>query len=321
MSAAVAIVDHRFDGLDIERQVLAEVNATVVDGAGMTAGEALSACAAADAVIVGARLALDAPAIGSLKQCLAIVRYGVGVDNVDVDAATAAGIWVACVPDYCIDEVAEHTIALVLALSRRLFLFDALVRDGAWGIPAGLPIHRLRGLVLGVFGFGRIGAAVGRRASALGMRVLAHDPAVPDDAMRAAGAEPAEEEVLLRTSDIVTLHAPRLGARPILDATAIDALKPGCAVINVARGGLLDEEALIRGLQEGRLSGGALDVADAEPLQPPHPLLEAPNLIITPHAAWYSLEATRDLRVTAAQEVARVLAGHAPRNPVNAVET
>lgn len=317
MSQVVAAVDHRFPDLDLERQVLEPLDVELRDAKGMSRSEALAACATADAIMVGARFSVDAEAFAAMPSCREVVRYGVGVDNVDVPAATRAGAWVVCVPDYCIEEVADHALALVLALNRRTKDFDTAVRDGQWGIPPGLPVRRLSSCTLGLIGFGRIGEALGRRAAALGMRVVAHDPVRDPAGIRAAGAEPAALEEVLRRADYVSLHMPGDGGTPVLDAARLRLMKPSAALINVARGGLVDETALIGALRSGALAGAALDVASAEPLVPPHPLLEAPNVLLSPHAAWYSLEAVRDLRTKAAEEVARVLRGEAPLHAVN----
>ncbi|HEY4094871.1 MAG TPA: C-terminal binding protein [Baekduia sp.] len=322
MSTTVVAVDHRFADLDLEREVLAPHGIELRDARELPAAEALAACAEADGILTGARFSFDAAAVASLQRCRVIARYGVGVDNVDVDAAAAAGVWVAFVPDYCIEEVADHAIAMLLAMNRRLFAFDASVREGAWGIPAGMPVRRLSQSVLGVIGFGRIGEAVGRRGAALGMTVLAADPVRPEADVRAAGAEAVEVDELLRRSDYVSLHAPPArDGRAVLDAERIALLPAGACLINVARGGLIDEPALIAALHDGRLGGAAVDVAAAEPLRPPDPLLDAPNVIVSPHAAWYSLDAVRELRVKAAAEVARVLGGEPPLHAANTPAT
>jgi D-3-phosphoglycerate dehydrogenase len=316
-TSTVAVLDHRFAALGVEQELLAPLGFELRDGKGLEREQALALCADADAVIVGARFRFDAEAIGHLTRCRVIVRHGVGVDNVDVEAAAAAGIWVAYVPDYCIEEVADHAIAMLLALNRGLLTLDARVRTGTWGIPAGMPLHRLSTRVAGVVGFGRIGEAVGRRAAALGLEVLAHDPVRPQDQIRAAGATPVSLEELLERSDYVSLHAPRPSGGAVLDADALARMKPGACVINLARGGLVDEAALLAALQEGRLGGAALDVAVAEPIGPDDPLLSAPNLLVTPHAAWYSLESVVDLRTKAIEEAVRVLGGSAPLHRAN----
>jgi D-3-phosphoglycerate dehydrogenase / 2-oxoglutarate reductase len=313
----VAVVDHRFAVLDIEQRALEPVGAEIRDCAGLSRDEALAVCAEADAVIVGARFALDGPAIARLGRCKAIVRYGIGYENVDAVSAGAAGIWVVTIPDYCIAEVADHTIACLLLLNRRLVELDHAVRSGAWGIPAGFNVQRLSESVLGVIGFGRIGEAVARRALAFGMRVLAYDPARPEADLREAGVQPTELDEMLPAVNFVTLHAPPPPDGTLLNSGRLDMLPDGAFVINVARGGLIDEEALISGLHSGRIAGAALDVANAEPVRQDDPLLSAPNVLITPHAAWYSRQAVVELREKAASEVARVLSGEQPLHPVN----
>jgi D-3-phosphoglycerate dehydrogenase len=313
----VVVVDHRFDDLDVERAVLAPVGAELCDARGLKREDVLCACADADAILVGARFRFDADAIGRLTRCQAIVRYGIGFETIDTESAAAAGIWVAYVPDYCIEEVADHALAMLLALNRRLVKLDALVRGGRWGVPSGLAVRRLSSCTLGVIGFGRIGEAVGRRGAALGMRVLAHDPLRHREEIEAAGAKPTGLDILLVESDFVTLHAPPSPSRPLLGASELGRLKPGAALINVGRAGLVDEEALVSALHAGALAGAGLDVTAQEPLVPPSPLLGAPNLIVTPHAAWYSLESIVELRRNTAEEAARVLRGEHPRNPAN----
>jgi D-3-phosphoglycerate dehydrogenase / 2-oxoglutarate reductase len=318
MSPTVVAVDHRFADMALERAVLEPQGVEVVDARGLSPEDALAACREADGILLGARMRFDAGVLGSLERCRAIVRYGVGVDNVDVETAASAGIWVAFVPDYCTEEVADHAIAMLLALNRGLTMFDASVRTGKWGVPPGLRMRRLSSCTLGVVGFGRIGEAVGRRGAALGMTVLASDPVRPRADVEAAGATPVELDELLASADYISLHAPpRADGSPVLDAGRIAKLKAGASVINVARGGLIDEAALVAALQSGALGGAALDVASAEPLLPPDPLLDAPNVLVSPHAAWYSLEAVAELRTKAAEEVGRVLAGGPPRFPAN----
>lgn len=315
--SVVVALDHRFDDLDIERAVLESVEAEVRDARNLVGDEALAVCADADAILLGARFRFDASALLALRRCRAIVRYGIGCDNVDVLAATAAGIWVVSIPDYCIDEVAEHALSLILSLNRRLFELDQLVRGGRWGIPPGLPVRRLSSCVLGIVGFGRIGEAVGRRGHLLGMRVLAFDPLRPASQIAAAGAEPVSFEEVLRLSDFLTLHAPPSPTGPLLGAQELALVRPEAVVVNVGRADLVDQAALISALQSGALMGAAIDVPSREPLMPPDPLLELPNVVLTPHSAWYSLESVVELRTKAAAEAARVLVGERPLHPVN----
>jgi D-3-phosphoglycerate dehydrogenase / 2-oxoglutarate reductase len=314
----VVTVDHRFEDASIEQTVLAKIGARVIDAAAMDPAAAAAACTDADAIIVGPRLRFDKDRLASLSRCRVIVRYGVGVDNIDVGAAASRGIVVANVPDYCIEEVATHALAMILTLNRDLPALDRSVRAGNWHIGAQTVIRRLSELTLGIVGFGRIGEALARRAVALGMTVVASDPLRSRIDIEAAGARHGSLQDVWETSDFVSIHASKgLGAECVLDADAIGSLKRGAYVVNVARGGLIDEVALAAALEEGRLAGAALDVTWPEPILRSAAILRAPNVIITPHVAWYSVTATVELRRKAAEEVARVLLGNAPLNAVH----
>jgi D-3-phosphoglycerate dehydrogenase / 2-oxoglutarate reductase len=315
----VVAIDHRFGDVAVEAAVLREVGASVIDAAALPPDAAAAACVDAEAILIGPRLRFDEERIAPLRRCRIIVRYGVGYDNVDVAAATERGIAVAIVPDYCVEEVATHALAMVLALNRQLASLDHSVREGQWQIGERPGIRRLSESTLGIVGFGRIGEALGRRALALGMQVVASDPARPPDEIESSGARSVTLAELLTSSDFVSVHAAKSpDAPPILDATALAQMKPSAYVVNVARGGLVDEVALDEALRSGRLAGAALDILDPEPPPPDAPLLRAPNVLVTPHAAWYSVTAIHELRRKAAEEAARVLAGGAARNPVGA---
>ncbi|MGH7903843.1 MAG: C-terminal binding protein [Candidatus Dormibacteraceae bacterium] len=312
-SLTVAVIDHRFPSLDEERAVLAPLGAGLIDLRGQDPEAVMAAAAGADGILVGARFRLDLARLLTLRRCRVIARYGVGTDNVDVAAASRLGIAVTCVPDYCVEEVSTHAMALLLALHRRLFQFDRAVREGAWGI-GGEHVARLSEATLGIAGYGRIGRETGRKATALGLRVLAADPLIDAESVRAGGAQPVEWECLLAESDFVSLH-PSLGpgTRRMLDAGAIARMKPGSVLINVGRGGLVDEDALAAALHGGQLAGAGIDVVDPEPPASGAAILSAPNLIVTPHVAWFSIGARLELQRKAAEEVARVLRGEPPR--------
>jgi D-3-phosphoglycerate dehydrogenase len=312
VTGVVTFVDHRFSGLAIERELLGETGAEVRDAAGLEREQVLAACADADVVVVGARFRFDEDAIGRLGRCRALVRQGIGYDNIDVAAAGRAGIAVAYVPDYCTEEVADHAIALLLTLNRQVKTFDTAVREGRWGVPPGLVVRRLSSCVLGVVGFGRIGEAVGRRAAAHGIQVLAFDPVRPVEQIAAAGATQVELVELLERSDFVSLHAPPGPDGPLLGAAEIASMRPGAMLVNVGRSALVDEPALMQALAQGRLAGAALDVTAQEPLDPSSALLDLP-VIVTPHVAFYSLEAVVELRTKAADEALRALRGEPPR--------
>jgi D-3-phosphoglycerate dehydrogenase / 2-oxoglutarate reductase len=240
---------------------------------------------------VGARALSDANGLA------AIVRYGVGVDNIAVDVAQARGIAVGRVPDYCIEEVAEHTIALLLAVERRVVELAVQTRAGGWDWHAAKPTRRVGDLRLGLVGFGQIARAVALRASAFGMRLAAHDPAVEPHEMGEQGVEALAFEDLLARSDVLSLHVPLTEeTRGLIGRAQLELLPEGAIVLNAARGGLVDEVALAGALASGRLRGAGVDVLEEEPPPTTHPLRTAPGAVVTPHTAWYSETAVAELR-------------------------
>ncbi len=318
--AKVYITDHTFLSVEPEREILAPyAEVTDLKGIPLPDEEAVvAACPGADALVVGF-VPITARIMDALAGLRCIVRYGVGCDMIDVPAATERGVWVANVPDYCVAEVADHTAALLLCLTRKVALYDAAVRNGDWGaVKLGSPIRRLAGRTLGLVGFGRIGHEVAARAKAFGFRVVVYDKYLDPSRAEACGVEPLTFERLLSEADAVSLHVPLTDeTRLILDGRAISRMKKEAVLVNVARGGLADLEALADALAAGRLAGAAIDVFDTEPLPADHPIRRAPNAILQPHASWYSEESLVQLQRSAAEEVARVLRGERPKNPVN----
>jgi D-3-phosphoglycerate dehydrogenase len=218
-----------------------------------------------------------------------IGRYGVGVDNIAVEAATVLGIPVTNVPSYSEHEVAEHALALLLALARRVVVFDRSVREAEWSLARGRPVHRIAGTTLGIVGFGRIGRMLAAKARGLGMTVVVHRPRLAESDARAAGVEAVALPELARRADFVSLHVPLdEGTRHLVDRELLRAMKPTAFLVNTARGGIVDRDALLEALRDGWIAGAALDVVEPEPLPPGDPLLALPNLIVTPHAAYYS---------------------------------
>ena len=303
---------------DAERALLEQVPARLVE----------RACATEEAIVDQAReadgiLTLDEPftaaVIERLDSCRVISRFGIGVDRVDVDAATRKGIVVTNVPDYCVDEVSDHALAFLLAFARRLPWLDAAVRAGLWDTAAVAgDVRRLRGQVLGIVGFGRLGRRLAEKAAALGLQVVAHDPFVPSDDLRAAGVEPVPLDELLARSDWISLHVPLTHAtRHLIDAAALEKVKPTAVLINTARGALIDQAAVVDALREQRLGGAALDVLEREPPAADDPILALDNVLLTSHAAFNSVEALAQMRRAAVENVARVLSGRPPLHAVN----
>lgn len=257
--------------------------------------------------------------LAALPHCRVVARFGVGVDTVDIDAATRRGVRVVNVPDANAPEVAAHALAMIMALVRRLPQFDSAVRAGEWSyLGRGEGMRRLDRLVLGVVGFGRTGRRVAETARALDMSVVVHDPFVPAESIVEAGYPAVAFDELAATADIVTLHVPlTAGTENLVSADVIARMKPGAVLVNVSRGRLVDEDALHTALSSGHLSGAGLDVLADEPVRPDSKLLELDNIILTPHAGHYSAESYRETVHRAFADVARVLRGQPPRNPVN----
>ena len=273
------------------------------------------------AVLVASTAPMRREFLVQLPQLKGIVRLGIGVDSVDLDAATELGIVVANVPEFCQDEVAEHALGLLLAVTRKIAFADRLTRQGKWvvGIQERmLPMRRLRGQTLGLVGFGRIAQRLTGMAKSLGLRVIAADPYVAPEAAEAAGVTLMPLEELLRQADIVSLHVPLTSeTRALINSDAFALMKRGAILINTARGPVVDEVALEASLADGELGGAGLDVLETEPPKIPHPLLEFDNVVLTCHYASCSFEAYADLRRSVSEQAAQILRGEFPRNLVN----
>lgn len=317
MPDKVAIIDSDYPSDDVEEKELATAGVTVVRGPSHTEQEIIALAHDADGLLVQ-YASITRQVIESLERCRIITRFGVGVDTIDVEAATEHGIYVANVPDYCMDEVSDHALALLLACARKVVSTGTAVRRGEWNLTTAIPIIPLRGAILGLIGYGRIPRTLAPKAQALGMDILAHDPYLSDEVIRESGAEPAALEELLRRSDFVSLHAPlSKDTQGMVGAPQLRLMKRNSYLINTSRGGLVDEDALYRALSEKWIAGAALDVLVQEPPAPSNLLLPLENCIVTPHIAWYSEHSYLELRRRAAQEVARVLSGAPPRSAVN----
>ena len=314
----IAVTDTVFPSLDPAKTALARLNPTYRMSKSVNADDIVAVAKDADAVLVTyAKLTRDV--LMQLTRCRAIGRFGLGVDNIDLPTAKEKGIAVNYVPDYCIREVSDHAMALLLALIRKIPLSNKLVQSGRWEMPAVVPIRRIEGTVLGLIGFGHIPRLVAPKAQAFGMRVISYDPFAKPDVFKAAGVEGVDLDTLLKTSDYVSVHAPLLPAtRGMLNATAFSKMKKGAYVVNTARGPLIDEPDLIAALDSGQVGGAGLDVVAAEPLAKDLPLLGRDNVIISPHTAFYSIEALNELQTKCATDVARVLSGEKAVYPISA---
>ncbi len=312
----IAVTDSVFPSLDPAMAALKRVDPELRMAKSAAADDILAVAREADAILV-TYAKLPGDLLRQLQRCKVIGRFGLGVDNIDVPAAAERGIVVTYVPDYCMQEVSDHAMALLLALARKVVFSNGLVQAGRWEMPAVVPIRRLEGQTLGLVGFGNIPRRVAPKAQAFGLRVLVHDPYVAPDVLHAAGVTGAGFEELLVASDFVSIHAPLLPAtRGLFNADAFAKMKRGAFLINTARGPLVDETALVAALDAGRLGGAALDVVAAEPLAKDSPLVGRANVILSPHTAFYSIEALEELQTKCASDVARVLCGEPPVYPV-----
>jgi D-3-phosphoglycerate dehydrogenase len=313
----VVVTDYLFANLEPEIAALAGV-AEVTSFRNFPGPEAIvEAARDADGLIIN-QAPITASVIEQLERCKVMVRYGVGVDTIDLAAATRKGIMVVNVPGYCTSDVADHTLTLALGLIRRLPSSIEYLKSGGWTHEPLRPVRRLSSLTLGLYGFGRIGRAVAQRAKGFGFRLIGCDPYVPDDLFEALGVDRVVEEALLAGSDVLSLHMPvNDETRNILNVKSLSKLKKGALLVNTARGGLIDTPALLEALNAGQIGGAALDVLDVEPIPSDHPLWKCDNVFLTPHLAWYSEESLLQLQRDAGMECARALRGESVGSVVN----
>jgi D-3-phosphoglycerate dehydrogenase len=311
----IVITDHRFPNIDQETRAVNDVGWNLVVGQAATEDELVTLCRDADGVLAG-RARINNKVIAEMKRCRIIVRYGIGVETIDVAAAAARGIMVANVPDYCVDEVSDHALALLLFMSRQIIAAMTLAARQPWSIAKMPPLHRLRGQVCGLFGFGRIGSLLARKVQPLGMRVVVHDPYLHEKRAADCGVELCSFDDLLKLSDYISLHAPLTGeTRHRFGEAAFAKMKPTASLINAARGELIDQGALLAALNSGKIAGAALDVLDSTAAAAS--VLHHPKIILTPHSAWLSEEARTTLQASAVAQVIAALQGEKPYGLLN----
>ncbi len=317
MNRKVLITDYVWPSLDPERKVLEDAGFELVIAP--DSSEATLAGLATDVdAIMFCFAQVTETVLRAAPRCLIAARYGIGVDNVNIPVCTELGIVVTNVPDYCIDEVTEHTFGMVMALNRRLVPHDRAVKSGGWSsVALDKPMKRMNGATFGVIGYGRIGRSVAARADAMGMNVLTYDPMLKPG-QDAGVAESVELDRVLSDSDFVSIHVPLTDeTRGMIGTAELASMKRGAIVVNPARGGLIDESALAQALESGQIAGAGLDVMEPAPPENDHPLLSQENVIITPHTAFFSQASTLELETRTAQEVVRVVSGGEPENFIN----
>jgi D-3-phosphoglycerate dehydrogenase len=312
----IAVTDSPFHSLAPAIAALKRVDPELRMAKSPAAEDILAVARDADAVLV-TYAKLPADLLKKLERCKVIGRFGLGVDNIDLPAAAALGITVTYVPDYCLREVSDHAMSLLLAMARKITFSNKLVQTGRWETPPMVPLHRLEGRVLGLLGFGNIPRTLVPKAKAFGLEVITHDPYVAPEHLTALEVENTGFDDLLARSDFVSVHVPLLPAtRGLVGTKAFAAMKKGAILINTARGPIVEEAALAAALDSGHLGGAALDVVAIEPLAKDSPLLGRDNVILTPHTAYYSVEALEELQTKCASDVARVLRGEKPVYPI-----
>lgn len=321
----VFIADYDFGDVDIERDIIERAGFTLSAAQCKSEDEVIALGRDTDGVLTQyARI--GAKAIDAFTRCRVIARYGTGVDIVDVDAATRKGIQVTNAPnDWCADEVADHAIALWLAAARKIGAYDRATRRGEWHWKTGQPIWRVRGRVLGIHSFGAIARRIAERARPFGVEIWTHTRTVNEQEKRQRGVRPVTFDELVAGSDYLIIQAPLTSqTHHLFNRTTLRRMKPTAILINTARGPIVEDAALAEALTEGWIAGAALDDLEEEPAKqrdwrPNNSLLQLPNVIVTPHAAYYSEESIGLVRRIAAEEAVRVLSGRAPHSPVNEV--
>ncbi len=308
----VAIVQHEYTSIDIEREIVEAAGGQLVDTDILPETERMPAAEEADAIIVR-WLNVTPEIIGRLRRCRIIVRYGVGYDNVHYEAATAAGIMIGHCPHYCLDEVATHALALLLGCVRGITNTHATLAAGGWSQNPFFCSHRMAGRTVGILGLGNIGSSFARKLGGWGMRLLAHDPFVEPAHAASLGVALVDFDTLLRDSDYISVHLPLLPETDhLISKRAFSLMKPGVILVNTARGPIVDAEALLAALEDGKVAAAGLDVFEKEPLPAESPLRRHPRLLLSNHAAWYSEDALAELHRSVAEEAVRVCTGGLP---------
>lgn len=313
----ILITDYAWSSLEPEREVLSEIGGELIIAESGLESELGKYAPIVDAVLTCWK-PVQERVINAAKKCQIISRYGIGVDNINVPVATELGIIVTNVPTYCVDEVSDHTIALILSCVRKTSRYNRSVRSGKWDSSIGEKMYRLRGKTLGVIGFGNIAKSVIQKIKSFGLEVRVYSPRTSDKEIESHGAVKVSFESLLSESDIITIHAPLTPeTHHMFKFQQFIQMKNSAYLINTARGGIIDSGALEKALKSGEIAGAGIDVLEAEPPYVDEPLLYMNNVVITPHAAFISEESIHELQVTAARCVAQVLSGQLPETVIN----
>jgi D-3-phosphoglycerate dehydrogenase / 2-oxoglutarate reductase len=319
-SFKVFVTDDRHGNYDVEREILGEIDAELDILDLKSEAEAIDRLSTADAVLNNL-FPMTGRIINTFEKCKVISRYGVGYDNVDVEAATKAGIWVTRVPEYAAEDTSDHAAALLLACVRSLATRDRAVREGRWNIKTPVPPRRMKGKILGILGFGAVGRALTRKMSTFGLtKIMVHDPNLPHQFIRGQGVEPVDFKTLITKSNFISVNIPLTKEnRHLIGREEIEAMQDGVIIVNTARGAIIETEALIEGLTSGKIGAAGLDVFEQEPLADNSPFKTMQNVILTDHCAYLTEESIVELKTKAARNVIEVLKGMTPIYPVNSL--
>ena len=310
----VMITDCDHGSIEEEKEELGRIGTELILAQIRKEEDLIRVCKEADGLINQYAI-LNRNVLGHLTKCKVVARYGVGVDSIDLKAATDLGIIVANVPDYCIDEVASHAVAMLLTLIRKTVFFDRKVKSSQWDFRQGPPIHRIQGKTLGLIGCGKIGFEVAKRMSAFGVKVITFDPYLEKVS---EGIELEDFDTVLKESDFISIHCPlNDSTRHLIGDEALKKMEKKPMIINTSRGPIVDEKALIQALEQGLISGAGLDVLEKEPPDDQNSLLKMENVILSPHVGFYSEESISELKRRTAKNVADVLRGKRPASVVN----
>jgi D-3-phosphoglycerate dehydrogenase len=313
----VLVTDFAWKDLTIEAEILRRAGADLVVAKTGSEAELQQFAPEADGILTCWKT-VSSDVIRRAGRCMSIGRLGIGLDNIAVPCATEEGILVTNVPAYCVDEVSDHAMALLLSCARKTAFYDRNIKSGSYNLQAGTPLYRLRGKTLGIVGFGKIGKSLSSKARAFGLNILAYDPYASPASMAEANVEAVPFQALLQRSDFISIHVPLSSETSrLFGDEAFRAMKPTAFIVNTSRGDVIDAKALLAALSEGLIAGAGLDVLSDEPPAADDPLLRHPNIVVTPHAAFNSEESLRELRESAANQMADVLTGRRPQNIVN----
>jgi D-3-phosphoglycerate dehydrogenase / 2-oxoglutarate reductase len=314
----VLVTDFAWKDLQIEETILRQVGAGLVVASTGSESELLQLAPAADGILTCWKT-VSGNVIRQAGRCLSIGRFGIGLDNIDVQGATEAGILVTNVPAYCVDEVSDHAMALLLSCARKTAFFDRNIKSGVYDLQSGTPLYRLREKTLGIVGFGKIGKSLSAKARAFGLNIIVFDPYANPAAVAESKAELVSFSELIKRSDFISIHVPLSSETSrLFDYEVFRAMKPTAVVVNTSRGDVIDSGALLAALEEGLIAGSGLDVLSEEPPAADDKLTRHPKVVATPHAAFNSEESLQELRKSAAVQMADVLSGRRPQNIVNA---